>query len=310
LTAESPRILGFRRADGRVGCRNHLLVLPSVVCATRVAQDIACAPGAVAVVHQHGCSQIGDDAAQTAAAFEGLACNPNVAATIVVGLGCETVQGSHLADRIARRGQRVEFVGIQSSGGSDAAVEAGRALSQGILGSLRRDRREPVELSSVVVGIEASRESELAVGLARVALEDGASVIFGDVTVVPGDLGALSLTVPAFGEAVPNTRASVILKGAGSGPQQHTALVTAGAHVVVSFPSDDQGPVGFPLCPVFSVAGWGRLHCSLADEFDADECDGAESLWRNVRRVFSDASSVVESLGHRTLALPRLARSM
>lgn len=100
------------------GCRRHLLVLPSVVCATRVAADIADALGAVSITHQHGCSQVGDDGLQTRAAFEQIACNPNVAAAIVVSLGCETVQGSSLAVAIGERGRRVELAGIQLHGGS------------------------------------------------------------------------------------------------------------------------------------------------------------------------------------------------
>ena len=75
------------------GCRSHLLVLPSVVCATRVAADIAEALGAVTITHQHGCSQVGDDGDRTRIAFAQIASNPNVVAALIIGLGCETVQG-------------------------------------------------------------------------------------------------------------------------------------------------------------------------------------------------------------------------
>ncbi len=111
--------------SGRAGCRSHLLVLPSVVCATRVAAAIAEALGGVTITHQHGCSQVGDDGVRTRDAFEQIACNPNVAAALVVGLGCETVQGAALAARIAERGQLVAFNGIQEQGGSAACVASG-----------------------------------------------------------------------------------------------------------------------------------------------------------------------------------------
>ena len=65
LPAQRPQRAAARgrgAVSGRAGCRSHLLVLPSVVCATRVAATIAEALGGVTITHQHGCSQVGDDA--------------------------------------------------------------------------------------------------------------------------------------------------------------------------------------------------------------------------------------------------------
>ena len=76
---------------------------------------------------------------QTRAAFELIACNPNVAAAIVVSLGCETVQGSSLAAAIAERGRRVELAGIQEQGGSRACVSHG--VEVGERACWRRSRR-------------------------------------------------------------------------------------------------------------------------------------------------------------------------
>ena len=62
---------GYRRPDGTVGIRNHVLILPAVVCANRVARGIAQAvPGTVWVEHQHGCTQLGADAELTALMIE------------------------------------------------------------------------------------------------------------------------------------------------------------------------------------------------------------------------------------------------
>ena len=58
---------GFRRPDGTVGIRNHVLVMPSVICANRVARGISQQiVGTVWVEHQHGCTQLGADAELTA----------------------------------------------------------------------------------------------------------------------------------------------------------------------------------------------------------------------------------------------------
>src|SRR5207248_9981470 len=54
---------GYRRADGRVGTRNHVLVVPTVVCASVVAERIAAAvaPVGTALPHLAGCGQLGPD---------------------------------------------------------------------------------------------------------------------------------------------------------------------------------------------------------------------------------------------------------
>ena len=95
--------MGYARADGRVGVRNHLLVLPSVVCANDVATRIAAQlNGAVCVTHQHGCSQLPADTTQTRRTLAGFGSNPNVAGCIVVGLGCETISAGDIAEDIAK----------------------------------------------------------------------------------------------------------------------------------------------------------------------------------------------------------------
>ncbi|ELK44610.1 Altronate dehydratase-like protein, partial [Haloferax sp. BAB-2207] len=96
---------GSRRPDGRLGIRDRVLVLPSVICSHVVAEEIAArSPGTVAAPHDHGCGQLGADAEQTERTLVGLAGNPNVAGTVVVGLGCETVRSDAVA--AAGRGTR------------------------------------------------------------------------------------------------------------------------------------------------------------------------------------------------------------
>lgn len=105
---------GYRRPNGRVGVRNHVLIIPAVVCAGHVAQRIADQlEGVVAVTHQHGCSQIGADRDLTLHTLVGYASNPNVAAALVVGLGCEAVPAQEVAQGIASQGQRVETLIFQ-----------------------------------------------------------------------------------------------------------------------------------------------------------------------------------------------------
>lgn len=71
--------MGYHRPDGTVGIRNHVLVMPTVVCANRVARGIAgAATGSVWFEHQHGCTQLGADAQQTARVLISHGTHPNV----------------------------------------------------------------------------------------------------------------------------------------------------------------------------------------------------------------------------------------
>ncbi|QLH79374.1 UxaA family hydrolase [Halosimplex rubrum] len=114
------------RGDRGVGVRDRVLVLPSVICSRAVADRIADrVPGAVSAPHDHGCGQIGADKAQTHRTFLGVGANPNVAGTVVVGLGCESIQSDDVAADLTGLGVPVRETAIQDAGGTDATVEAG-----------------------------------------------------------------------------------------------------------------------------------------------------------------------------------------
>ncbi|MDR2523179.1 MAG: UxaA family hydrolase [Synergistaceae bacterium] len=147
--------MGYARADGRVGVRNHLLVLPSVVCANDTAARIAAQlNGAVFVTHQHGCAQLPADAAQTRRTLVGFGSNPNVAACIVVGLGCETLPAGDIAAEIAKTGAPVVSLVIQEMGGTLNTVNEGVKAGRKLLTHISRLKREPHLLSKLVLGLE------------------------------------------------------------------------------------------------------------------------------------------------------------
>lgn|GEM_PF-621342 len=145
----------YARGDGRIGARNRLLVLPSVICSRLVADRIADAvPGAVSAGHDHGCAQLGEDEAQTERTLVGVATNPNVAGAVVVGLGCEGVQSDRLAGTLAERGVPVRELSIQGVGGSDEAVERGIGAVRDL--SERASRTATADLGDLTVGVTSS----------------------------------------------------------------------------------------------------------------------------------------------------------
>lgn len=81
---------GYRRPDGKVGVRNHVLVIATVGCAGEVAKKVADAlNGTVSFISQGGCAEAEKDLAATNAVLLGMIANPNVYGTIAIGLGCE-----------------------------------------------------------------------------------------------------------------------------------------------------------------------------------------------------------------------------
>ena len=71
---------GYRRKNGTVGVRNHVLIFPTTVCAATVAQTISNeVPGTVSVTHLHGCGHLGEEKEHMARSMVGFCTNPNVA---------------------------------------------------------------------------------------------------------------------------------------------------------------------------------------------------------------------------------------
>jgi altronate hydrolase len=160
IGAEFPReFLGYRRADGTIGTRNEIWVLPTVGCVGRLAERLAAnapsAPGVDGVHafnHPFGCSQLGADRDDTAAILAALARNPNAGGVVLVGLGCESNQIDALMDRIpAERHDRIEVVRSQAA---EDEYAAGTEAIARLATVLARDVREPVPLASLRLGVK------------------------------------------------------------------------------------------------------------------------------------------------------------
>jgi altronate dehydratase large subunit len=298
---------GHRRGDARLGARNHILVLPSVVCADQTASLIGSEPGAIAVVHQHGCGQVGDDVAHTERAFVGFATNPNVGAVVVVSLGCETIQGRRLAGLIEGRGQRLEFVGIQQLGGTFNTVDRGREAVVRLRARLDEDRQVDAGIDQLVLGIAADGPGPAAHELAELATSSGASVVVAVPEHARSDWG--SAPGIDYGEPAPSGLA--LVEHGGEGAEQHLALAGAGAQVIVSLRGPGRPPQGFATGPVIAVAGDPGIYAALEDDFDLDGSSaGADAVWRKVIDVFNGELTASERRGARDFVLHRIARTM
>ncbi|ALS24661.1 altronate dehydratase [Paenibacillus sp. JMULE4] len=150
-----PTFWGYRRPDGRVGVRNHVLILPTITCATQAAKQITeLVQGTVSFIHQHGCAQVGVDYEQTFRTYVGMGTNPNVYGVVVLGLGCETHQARSVAGEIAKSGKPVELVSIQDHGGTLSAIAQGAKIAAQMVQDASELMREPFPFSELIVGTE------------------------------------------------------------------------------------------------------------------------------------------------------------
>jgi altronate dehydratase large subunit len=188
-------IAGFRRHGGSFGIRNHVLILPTVVCAAETARAVAAAaPGSVPIANQLGCGQIGRDADMTFRTLVGIGANPNVFGVVVVGLGCETTRPQAVAEALAERGKFVELVVIQDEGGTVRAAEKAAAAAQRMVEAAAPEGRRPCPLPGLTVALECGGSdptsglaSNPAVGAASDRLvREGGTVILSETTEMVG----------------------------------------------------------------------------------------------------------------------------
>src|SRR5437868_8214577 len=152
MTTQST-FLGYPRPDGRVGVRNHVLVVPTVICAAVVAERIAAAipPIGAALPHLAGCGQLGPDHDLTHDTLAAYARHPNVGAVIVVALGCEQVIAQSLADTARQAGKDARIVSIQGEGGTVRATARGIEIARELTETVGRVERVWCPVSSLVL---------------------------------------------------------------------------------------------------------------------------------------------------------------
>lgn len=183
---------GYKRPDGRVGVRNHVLILPASVCASDTTRIVASqVTGAVTFNNQLGCSQVPVDQVYTMDVMAGFAANPNIYGTVVVSLGCENCQMDLVVKAIQERTNKpIRQVIIQEAGGTLKAIEAAVRYAKEMVAEASLLRREEFPISELIVGTECGG-SDPTSGLAAnpligqmsdLLVEAGATTVLSETT--------------------------------------------------------------------------------------------------------------------------------
>src|SRR5699024_4621985 len=113
------------RDDGKVGTRNFVGIVSSVICSSAVVREISeRVSGTIPIVHGNGCAQLGDDFKLTKNMLIGMSSSPNIHSALLVGLGCETNQVGGLLRNIPKV-KPIEGIGIQQLAGGTNTIEKG-----------------------------------------------------------------------------------------------------------------------------------------------------------------------------------------
>lgn len=146
--------MGYLRADGRVGIRNEIWVIPTVGCAAGTARLLAERSGAPvrALCHPYGCSQLGDDLAVTQRILAGLCHHPNAGGVLLLGLGCENNGLELMKDVLGEYPpERVRFLNMQDC---EDELADGLAVIEELKALVAADRRVEVPLSRLCIGVK------------------------------------------------------------------------------------------------------------------------------------------------------------
>lgn len=166
--AERLTFQGFRRADGRVGTRNLIAVIATVNCSAHVCHRIAehftpdvladypHVDGVVALAHTTGCasSTAGLDNQLLQRTLAGFIRHPNIAASLLVGLGCEVNQAQEMLAAEGLTVEEVPILTIQGEGGTQKTINAGIAQVKEMLPGVNAQQRVAVPASELTVALQ------------------------------------------------------------------------------------------------------------------------------------------------------------
>ncbi|MBU3806623.1 MAG: altronate dehydratase family protein, partial [Candidatus Fournierella pullistercoris] len=160
--SQPPRTFqGYLRPDGRAAIRNEIWILPTVGCVNGIAQQLVAQnqhlvegslEGIYTFPHPFGCSQMGEDHAQTRRLLAALANHPHAAGVLVLGLGCENLTMEQFQAELGQwDDERVKFLVCQQV--EDELEEGSRLLAQ-LAAYAKEFQRQPLPTSKLVVGLK------------------------------------------------------------------------------------------------------------------------------------------------------------
>ena len=203
-SSERRTFRGFRRADGQVGVRNQIWVIPTVGCVNGICEEIVkrfraeiaghegSVDAVVAFPHNYGCSQLGGDHENTRTVLSDMVHHPNAGGVLVVSLGCENNQLDAFRELVGPVDEtRVKMFKTQAV---KDEIEYGLEQLRSIFAVASKDVREEVPVSELRVGLKCGGSDGLSGITANPLLG-----VFSDWIVAQGGTTVLTEVPEMFG---------------------------------------------------------------------------------------------------------------
>ena len=208
--AERRTFMGFRRKDGRVGTRNYVAVLASVNCSSSATRQIVehfrdpavmepypNVDGVIAFPTKGGCGAHygSSDLGVLQRTMAGIVDHPNVAAYVILSLGCEVNQPTDMIETTGLgNGHQPQVLTIQQDGGFQKTVETGIEAVKQLLPGANEATREPIPASELMVALQCGGSDGWSGVTANPALgqaadtivRQGGTVVLGETTEIYG----------------------------------------------------------------------------------------------------------------------------
>ncbi len=180
--------MGYRRKDGSIGIRNHILLLAVDECCEGIARAIAeRVEGTIVVTNYNTCMYGGNE--ELVNLMVESAKNPNVFGALILSMGCGSIENELLASPIRESGRRVESFVVRDEKGSKRSIELGTELVQEMKKEADSMEFSRGDISELVVGIKCGG-SDTSSGLASnpsvgraadLIVEEGGTAVVGEL---------------------------------------------------------------------------------------------------------------------------------
>lgn len=212
--------MGFKRSDGKIGTRNYYLVIPTSMCASETALQIALSldneaelkeypniDGIVAIPHAEGCgcdSGLPIDRLMTV--LKGYICHPNVGGCLMIDLGCEQTNYEKMNaffQKVVMEGVKsVDWLTIQDHG-TRLTINKAKTIIRNRLAKVNQFKRETAPIAELIIGTECGASDSFSgitanpiIGRAvdKIIYGGGAAIL----SEVPEMLGTFEMLLPRF----------------------------------------------------------------------------------------------------------------
>jgi len=215
--------LGYIRKNGYVGTRNYYLVVPTSMCASETALQVALGlgnddilqkyshiDGIVAIPHTEGCGcDSGLQIERLLTVLKGYVSHPNVGGCLIMDLGCEQTNYermyTYLKDTIEIEDalKPIDWITIQENGGTHSTIERAKAVIKDRLSVVNQVKREHCPLGKLIIGTECGASDSFSGITANPVIGNTVDkIIYGGgsaiLSEVPEMLGTFNMLFPRF----------------------------------------------------------------------------------------------------------------